>query len=298
MTNRSAGVLLAWAAMIGGPTIGWTDDRPQLSVVVPRCTCRHQNGWTVTESPNFQVWSRLPHAEALIVNQQCEVLRTQLRRRWAPRLEESPWRPPCIVVVHDAEAPYRQAIGAQEEASVACTTVTVDRGEILFRRIDLRGDVSGWKVNALPHELTHVVVSDVVADRPLPQWLHEGIAMTSESSRLQQQRLSLLRAAAREQRLPPIQDLFAAHRRASRANTDLHYAASFALVLHLRQWGDDDQLLRFARQYRDEGGAAALSGVYGVPGGLRELESRWTASIFGLQETPLPEVALVYHQAE
>lgn len=298
MANRSAGVLLAWGALIVAPTLGWTDDRPRGSVVVPRCTCRHQDGWTVTESPNFQVWSRLPRAEALTVNQQCEVLRTQLRRRWAPQLEESLWRPPCIVVIHAAEAPYRQAIGAREGASVACTTITADRGEILFRRIDLRGDVSGWKVNALPHELTHVVVSDMVADRPLPQWLHEGIAMTSESSELQQQRLNLLREAARQQQLPPIQDLFAAHRRASRANTDLHYAASFSLVLHLRQWGDEEQLLQFARQYRDAGGAAALADVYGLSGGLRELESRWTAGISGLQETPLPEVALVYHQTE
>jgi hypothetical protein len=298
MANRPAGVLLAWLALIGGPTVGWSDDRPKASVVVPRCTCRQQDGWTVTESPNFQVWSRLPRPEALAVNQQCEVLRTQLRRCWAPQLDESPWRPPCIVVIHAADAPYRQAIGAREDASVACTTVTVDHGEIVFRRIDLRGDVTGWNINALPHELTHVVVSDVVTDRPLPQWLHEGIAMTSESSGLQQQRLNLLRSAAREQRLPPIEDLFAPHRRASRANTDLHYAASFALVLHLRQWGDDEQLLRFARQYRDSGGAAALAEVYGVRGGLRELETRWTAGISGLRETPLPEVALVHHQAE
>lgn len=298
MANRSAGVLLAWLTLIGAPAVNGSDDRPNASVVVPRCTCRQQDGWTVTESPNFQVWSRLPRSEALTVNQQCEVLRTQLRRRWAPELDETPWRPPCIVVIHAAEAPYLQAIGAREGASVACTTVTVNGGEIIFRRIDLRGDLAGWKVNALPHELTHVVISDVVTDRPLPQWLHEGIAMTSESSGLQQQRLDLLRSAAREQRLPPLQDLFAPHRMASRANTELHYSASFALVLHLRQWGDDEQLLRFARLSRDEGSSAALASVYGVPGGLRELESRWTTSLSNLQESPLPEVAVVYQPSE
>lgn len=260
------------------------------------CQCQRQGEWTIADTRNFSLWTTLPQADAVALAGRCETLRAQLQERWSSSQEDEDlgWRPKCVVVVHGTSASYGVAIGARNDPSVGCTTVTVDHGEIVFRRIDFRGDAADWQRNALPHELTHVVLADLFQGRPVPQWLNEGMAMTSESAELQQRRLKLLEAAAGHDRLPPLQDLFAPNRTAVRADTDLHYAASLGLVSYLRRNGDADTLVRFAKHVQDHGHAVALRGVYGFEGGVPELERRWSESLTSLElassvDSPLGE---------
>lgn len=271
---------------------------PQQASAAPVCpcsadqvTCQRQAGWQIAESPNFSVWTTGDQRQAVNLSLRCETLRMQLQERWCGIAAEA-WRPKCVVVVHLDEGAYSAAIGTRLDPSAGCTTVTIDQGEVIFRRIDLRGDVAQWQVNGLPHELTHVVLADVFRDTSLPQWLHEGLAMTSESAELQQRRLSLLQTEQAEWRLPAISDLFSPLRRATRSTTEVHYSASYALVLHLQQFGGASKLLEFAHSVPSDGHVEALRAVYGLHEGVSGLERQWNSSIAGLKPIPMELVAL------
>jgi hypothetical protein len=51
-----------------------------------------------------------------------------------------------------------------------------------------------------------------------------------------------------------------------RADTDLHYAANFALVSCLQRQGDADKLVQFARRLQDYGPAVGHRQIYELEG--------------------------------
>lgn len=102
------------------------------------------------------------------------------------------WDAKCEVVVHATMAAYCGALGPGSERTSGCSTIQLDKGRILLRRIDLCGSAEGCFTDSLPHELTHVVLADQFTDRRIPQWADEGIAMLAESADKLQRRLNEL----------------------------------------------------------------------------------------------------------
>lgn len=243
------------------------------------CTCESRGGWTVAETGSFSVWSHMSRDETMRLARRCEALRGELQRTWLGPGEAAPWQPRCAVVVHPRIDDYRRALGGARDVSVGCTTITCDEDRVVFRRIDLRSDADGWEANALPHELTHVVLADRFAGRRLPSWLDEGLAMSSESAALRARRAAVLTDAVQSQRLPALETLLGSDRALSRHDAELHYSISLSLVEHLERQGGHDKLLAFAENLLASGCSAALQATYGIEGGIGEWERRWLASL-------------------
>jgi len=243
-----------------------------------KCTCRTQAGWQVAETGNFSIWSRLSQRDTTDLAARCEELRESLAERWLDDREIGVWTPKCVVVLHANLAEYSRVFGSGTASSVGCTTITADGGRIVFRRIDLRSDAADWHSNALPHELTHVVLAGRFPGRQLPHWLNEGLAMTSETVELQQRRLDVLDAARTTGSLPTLEHFLTLDNPMQSLEADLVYAVSFSLVDYLRdQWGEE-RLLEFVDRALDKDCDAALRDVYQIEGGLKELQQRWSAT--------------------
>lgn len=238
--------------------------------------CRRENGWSIIETDNFSVWTRLTPAETRKLACACEAFRGCMLEDWLEEGEATEWRPKCAVVVHADLNQYRGVVACGRNPSVGCTTITTDGGRTVFRRIDLRADAADWNSNALPHELTHVVIADCFPGETLPAWLNEGLAMSAESRELQQRRLRVLERARTTDALPKLEHVLQADAAAAgRLDVDLFYAVSFSLVDFLRQEGGTGRLLQFAEHSLDKGYPTALRRTYAIHGGVEELEQRW-----------------------
>lgn len=230
----------------------------------------------MAETANFSVWSRLTHHETVGLARRCEELRAALTAEHLGNSNASPWSPKCAVVVHANIQEYARVLGRERDASAGCTTVTCDDGRVVFRRVDLRGDSPEWQTNALPHELTHVVLADRFLDQRLPWWLDEGLAMLGESRELQQRRLAVLHAARSAGAVPSLVELLKPETpQRFRGDVNLRYAMSLSLVRFLEDQGDAGRLLTFAERTLRTGPDAALRDSYGMAGGTAELERRW-----------------------
>lgn len=250
------------------------------------CECREGGGWFVAETANFSVWSRQSAHAASAAAARCESLRSNLSTQWGIGPNAAAWHPKCAVVVHAQLADYRRELGNWNDESVGCTTITVDGGRVLFRRVDIRADAADWQVNALPHELTHVLLADTFADTNLPEWLKEGLAMQSENAELHERRHSVLAQSLILRRVPQL----AAHVsavRGERGDPHLWYAVSHSLITHLDSLAGREQLLQFAKRAAADGYSAALRDTYGIDGGISEWERLWLNSLRGVKPVPL-----------
>jgi hypothetical protein len=253
------------------------------------CQCERRGSWLTAETANFVVWTHLDESATRELAVRCEKLRSSLRASWLG-FDGSLWIPKCAIVLHAGATEYQNTLGTPE-VSVGCTTVTCDQGRIVFRRIDLRNDAQNWRENALPHELTHVVVSERWLDGQIPTWLNEGLAMTSESAQLQEDRLDMLEAACRSPELLPVNIVLADDHAGARLDPNLRYAVSLSLTRFLLQQGDREQLLRFAELVTTDGYEQALRETYAIEGGIGALESQWVASLPATQPVNSAAVA-------
>jgi hypothetical protein len=83
-------------------------------------------------------------------------------------------------VIHASAEAYAKATG-KSAALTGHATVNLSNARVTQRRIDLRADDAAMVANALPRELTHVVLADLFADKPPPKWAQEGMAILAGS---------------------------------------------------------------------------------------------------------------------
>jgi hypothetical protein len=245
------------------------------------CQCERRGDWTVAESTNFSVWIRRELDVSRDLALCCESLRDRLASAWTGSEQVATWSPRCVVVVHDTPGAYQLAVEAGDE-SAGCTTVTSEQDRIIFRRIDIRGDLDNWQSDALPHELTHVVLADQFLECRVDVWFNEGAAMLSESQSLQSQRLALLERERAQGTLPRISQLVDD---IGHLDPNLRYAASFSLVQFRDQQGGRKRLLEFAQQMRQAGHDQSLRDLFSIEGGIAELEHQWHSSLGRHQRT-------------
>jgi hypothetical protein len=152
------------------------------------CQCRK---CFIAESPNFRVHccSTAERITELVVS--CEQQRTHCQQVWVG--EPCPtWHSKCELVVHRDVRSYSSELGRGSERTSGCSTIQLDRGRVVRRRIDLRADAIDCYSDSLPHELTHVVLADQFPESRIPPWADEGIAMLPESPEKLQRRLTVL----------------------------------------------------------------------------------------------------------
>lgn len=231
----------------------------------------------IAQTPNFQITTTLPQLDLRRLAAACEARRSRLLANWygsdSPRCEQR-WSPKCEIVIHATQSHYRGYLGAGAGGSVGCTTISVNRGAVSQRRIDLRADAQGWQVDALPHELTHVVLADQFGNRPLPLWADEGMGVLGESL---EKRLKRCRAAeVCEQQNQPVTAanlLFDTSLPRSR-KVDAFYFRSCELVQFLIDRKGAPEFLNFLDAAMSRGYETALRQHYDI-NGVGELQQLW-----------------------
>jgi len=234
-------------------------------------------GTTTATSPNFQICTSASQVDLESLARSCEQRRTELLRDWLTvdaSAAGTDWTPRCTITIHQNKGGYQRALGAGAGASVGCTTIRVQGRAICERRIDVRADADAWHVDALPHELTHVVLADRFGNRPLPLWADEGIGVLSESVAKQQKRdEAALRAEGRTQPVTPANLLYDA-RATAKIPPDAFYARSADLVALLIARRDRPTFLSFLEEQQARGSEAALRKTYGIEG-VAQLQKMW-----------------------
>jgi Peptidase MA superfamily len=240
-----------------------------------RCAQAQSAGWYFAESGSFRVWCRSGCRDVGKFAQQCERLRSELQSKWLGHDVPGDWSPKCDVVVHASAASYLQAVGPGAERTAGSSLVKVEAGRVISRRLDLRAD-RGDALSAAPHELTHIVLADRFADRPLPRWADEGMATLADSpSKRGEHRRDLLAAVARRTELR-LADLLSMEGYPKPASWATFYGQSASLVEFLLERGEPEELVRCVGRAQDVGYDAALREVYGIAG-VAALERQWRA---------------------
>ena len=129
---------------------------------------------------NFIVYSHAAGYDAREVGIHCERWLARLRHYWCGEAIDSTWSPRCNVVLYGSAQSYLGAVGRGGSQTAGSSFISQRDGKISGRRIDLRGD-SGRGIAALPHEMTHVLLADLLAGRQPPRWADEGIAVLADS---------------------------------------------------------------------------------------------------------------------
>jgi hypothetical protein len=131
-------------------------------------------------SANFVVRNRHSSHDARQVAEHCERWRSKLQKYWITERQDV-WETKCEVVVHANSSSYLAAVGVGGRQTFGSSLVKFGSGkEITQRLIDFRGD-SVHGLAAVPHEMTHVVLADLLGGRQPPRWADEGMAILADS---------------------------------------------------------------------------------------------------------------------
>lgn len=222
------------------------------------------------ETASFRV--RGPHAATLA--KAIEAKREEIFTRWSGP-PGGAWEPKCEIVIHATGEAFAQAT-RQPAAATGFALVRLDGGRVVERRIDLRADDTTLADNALPRELTHVILADLFRDQPPPKWAEIGMAVLATSQpELQRFRATLSRCYENAE-LYPLESLLGLKEAPAERLTGF-YVGSVSLVEFLVKWKGDKVFTTFLRDSQRYGLAAALKRQYGVAD-AKQLEAVWSRS--------------------
>jgi hypothetical protein len=229
--------------------------------------------WRIWESPNF----RILHADDALAERAAKVAeaaREEQTRRWAGSSPAGPWTPRCDLYLYPTPEVYHQATG-QPADSPGFSTMGLNAGRVVGRRINLRADHPALLTAVLPHEVTHVVLADLFADQPIPKWADEGMAVLSEPLAEQQRRATDLTRPLASGRLFRVADLMGMEYPDGQ-HWPLFYAQSVSLTRFLVERGTPAQFIRFVQASQRNGLEAELKRTYQIDG-FADLQKRWLA---------------------
>lgn len=241
-------------------------------VTLRRSACRCQRCF-VAETSSFRVHccSTAERIKELAIS--CERLKSHCQATWVGDASTA-WDTKCEVVVHATMAAYCGAMGPGSERTSGCSTIQLEKGRVLLRRIDLCGSAEGCFTDSLPHELTHVVLADQFTDRRIPQWADEGIAMLAESPDKLQRRLNELQGVVAMNRTMGLHELMKLDQGPPVASRDAFYGQSVTVTGVLLERGTPEQLIRFVKAGQRQGYEHALREIYAIES-WSEFESEW-----------------------
>jgi hypothetical protein len=235
---------------------------------------RRTGAFLYVETANFRIWCAGTENQTVQLARACEELRTELQQSWLGGEKAARWVPTCDIVVHPTVAEYSRHLGPGSEQSSGCSSIRLDSGRVVERRIDLRADSPAWLTEALPHELTHVVIADRFSRKQIARWADEGMSILAESLTKQETRsrefhASLSRGAIfRVADLLDLQGYPPAHLRGA------FYGQSASLVQFLVEQGTPEQFVDFVESGMTGGYDTAARKVYKLQG-LEHLEQLW-----------------------
>jgi hypothetical protein len=224
---------------------------------------------------NFQVVHAEGHrALAEQVARAAEAARAAQAKRWGDPGRGAPWSPRCEVVLFPTAAEFSKATG-QPPDSPGFSTMGMNEGRIILRRIHLRADHPNTVRAVLPHEVTHVVLADLFPHQQIPRWADEGMAVLAEPASEQSLRAADLNEPLATGRLFRLNDLTGMDYPDGRY-WSVYYAQSVSLTRFLVEQGTPAQFVEFVQEAQRTSYEPALKKVYKIAG-YNELQARWLA---------------------
>lgn len=219
------------------------------------------DGWEVVETASFRVRHQGARAAAEAVAHAAEGRRTDIFSRWSGP-PGGAWTPKCEIVLH-ADVTAFTAATRQPPASTGQAVVRLNDGLPTERRIDLRLDDAAAATDALPRELTHVVLADLFPAQAPPKWAVTGMAVLASSPCELDRYQRTLPRCYRDGELMPVASLLGlAAPPADRVTGFL--VQSVSLVEFLVKWKGEKAFTTFLRDTQRYGQEAALKRQYGV----------------------------------
>lgn len=247
------------------------------------CTCPdcphvdktyRQGRWFVLETANFQVCCERTKTSAKHLARHAEGLRNTLCAKWLGDDSPAAWNPLCQIVLHSSRRSYVEAVGRGSERTVGSSSVKTSKGRIVARRIDLLKADADFLNAALPHELTHVVLSDKFATNPLPRWADEGIAILADPQAKQGRHQNDLQHAYSTGTAFHAGELLAMEDYPRPDRFGAFYGQSASLTEFLVARKTPSHFVAFMERARREGYDSALRRCYEIDG-IGELDRQW-----------------------
>ena len=241
----------------------------QPSGVVPTKT--NSEGWDSIETASFRVLFQGRREQAEAIGQTAEKRRGEIFTRWSNG-NSTPWTIKCDIVLHPTANAFGQ-VTQQPVSSTGLATVQLNEAHVTSRRIDLRADDSTATTDALPRELTYVVLADLFPYKAPPRWAEVGMAVLSTSD-IEQNRYSrtfarcvdtnsLIAVSALTQSKAPPAD-----------RVTEFYVESASLVSFFVKWKGEREFTTFLREAERYGFSGALTKHYGIKD-VQQLETTW-----------------------
>ena len=208
---------------------------------------------------------------------QCEDARRELTKTWNVVESEREWSPKCAICIHRDRMSYTKAIGMEGAQTEGSSSIQVDKGQVVGRRIDLFSASKGF-LPALKHELTHVVIADRFKGQVPPHWFDEGIAMLADQREKQLLHLRDCFESVGTRRSLPLEKLLSLEQFQSAEQMAPFYGQSLTLVSMLAEKQPASVLVDFAIDAKSLGYAAALKKHYDI-GSVKSLEKEWLAYV-------------------
>lgn len=224
----------------------------------------------VIETASFRVSHGGNRELGEAVAKAAEAGRKQIFERWSGPPSGS-WQPKCEVVVHATANDYSKATG-KPAALTGHATVALTDGRATKRRIDLRADDAAMVANALPRELTHVVLADLFADKP-PRWAQEGMAILAGSPEEVGRYTRTLPRCARDGELRNLAAFFELKDFPADKITG-YYCQSVSVTEYLIKLGGERNFKIFLGDAQRYGVSQALKRQYNIDG-PQALEAAW-----------------------
>jgi tetratricopeptide (TPR) repeat protein len=233
---------------------------------------RGANGWCVTETANFRVFHNQPREYAEQVGRVAERTRAEMGRRWFGSPGED-WNPKCDIYLHASGDEYNRATGVPG-TSPGHSSISVEHGRVVGRKIDLHCDDPNLLPAVLPHETTHIVLAGQFGDHLVPRWADEGIAVLSEPREKVERHLRNLSRCRQEGQVFNLRHLMQLGEYPDPQHISAFYAQSVSLVEFLAHERGHQVFTAFLRDGLREGYESALQRHYGWRS-FDELEQRW-----------------------
>jgi hypothetical protein len=225
------------------------------------------------ESASFVVTSQAARIDARQAARTCECWRSKLQQFWCGGQRDA-WSPKCQIVVHASRGSYLGVVGAGGAATYGSSLLDFGKDkQVASRRIDIRGD-SPLGMAALPHELTHVVLADLLDGRQPPRWADEGMAILADARDKQLLHERDLTNGLASRVAFRVAELMAIENYPHPSRVPAFYGQSASLTAFLAHRDDPAKFVEFLRRALDQGYDAALRQVYAIEN-VGELERLW-----------------------
>jgi hypothetical protein len=231
--------------------------------VAQRVIVSRQRPWEILRTTNFHImhWDL---KTARRVATAAERLRSRILASWAGDRTDTGWPEPAEIYLYPSLRWLIEMTGGGPKSGAASIRPSRLRpGAILSRRIDLAANDGQLLQGTLPHEITHLVLGQLLSGR-VPLWANEGAATLADHPSKQRVYRRLIGVEQSGGRAFRARDLLALKAYPDPRYQGLFYAQSAAYVRLLLKKGTRLDFLNFLQLAERQGYPWALAQFYGI----------------------------------